>query len=104
MIILIIYFKFKFIVKLIEERHNKYKEITKKYLTHKLSSEREKYESSLEKHLLIKKQEQEIKDEKAFKKYQGYVRNIELKKQFSIIVFFDEREKREAKREKTNSK
>ena len=48
-------------------------------MTHKLSSEREKYESSLEKHLLIKKQEQEIKDEKAFKKYQGYVRNIELK-------------------------
>jgi hypothetical protein len=61
-------------VKLIEERHNKYKDMTKKYLTHKMSNEREKYEMSYEKYLLNKKQEQEQKDEKAFQKYQGYVR------------------------------
>jgi hypothetical protein len=65
-------------VKLIEERHNKYKEISKKYIALKLLSEREKYESSLEKHLLMKKQEQALKEEKAFKKYQGYVRNNNL--------------------------
>ena len=47
--------------------------MNKKFLTHKLSSEREKYELSLEKYLLKKRQEQEEKDEKAFKKYQGYV-------------------------------
>ena len=61
-------------MKLIEERHNKYKEIAKKCLTHKISKEREKYEMSYEKYLLNQKQEQEQKDEKAFQKYQGYVR------------------------------
>ena len=60
-------------MRLIEERHNKYKEISKKFISHKLSSEREKFELSHEKYLLMKKQEQELKDEKAFKKFQGYV-------------------------------
>ena len=77
-------------MRLIEERHNKYKEISKKYLSHKLSNEREKYELSHERYLLMKKQEQELKEEKAFQKYQGYVRIKKLKKIFLFIVFFNE--------------
>ena len=47
-------------------------------MTHKLLNEREKYESSLGKQLLLEKQEKELKEERAFKKYQGYVRNNNL--------------------------
>lgn len=60
-------------MRLIEERHNKYKEISKKSFSNKISNEREKYELSHEKYILMKKQEQELKEEKAFQKYQGYV-------------------------------
>ncbi len=63
-------------MKSFEERHNKYKEITKQSLTNKLMDEREKYEISNEKHLLTKKQEEELREEKIFKKYEGYVRII----------------------------
>ena len=38
----------------------------------------------------MKKQEQELKEEKAFQKYQGYVRIKKLKKIFLFIVFFNE--------------
>ena len=40
----------------------------------KISQEREKYELSLERHLLTKKQEEELRTEKAFKKYENFVR------------------------------
>lgn len=63
-------------MKLIEERHNKYKEISKQCLTNKLQDKREKYEISHEKYLFNKKQEEELREEKIFKKYEGYVRII----------------------------
>ena len=63
-------------MKSFEEINNKYKEITKQSLTNKLMDEREKYEISNEKHLLTKKQEEELREEKIFKKYEGYVRII----------------------------
>ena len=61
--------------------------------------EREKYEISQEKYLLNKKLEQELKEEKAFKKYEGYVsKNLIVTNIYNYIffyiVFFDEREKR----------
>ena len=49
-------------MKLIEERHNKYKEIAKKIFSSKLSMEREKYEISQEKYLLNKKLEETEKE------------------------------------------
>lgn len=60
-------------MRLIEERHNKYKEISKKCLTNKLSDKREKFELSHEKYLLSRKMEDELRDEKIFKKFEGYV-------------------------------
>ena len=61
-------------MQLIEERHNKYKEISKQCLTNKLQDKREKFEISHEKYLLNKKQEDELRKEKIFKKFEGYVR------------------------------
>ena len=60
-------------MKKIEERHNKNKEMSKKFIANKISTEREKYEISHEKFLLMKKIEEELQKEKAFKKYEGYV-------------------------------
>ena len=67
-------------MKLIEERHNKYKELSKQNMTNKLSGKREKYEISHEKYLLSKKQEEEEREEKIFKKFEGYV---------SIILYYN---------------
>jgi len=61
-------------VKLFEERHNKLKEISKQFLTNKLLDKKEKFELSHEKYLLSKKQEDELREEKMFKKFEGYVR------------------------------
>ena len=74
-------------MKLIEERHNKYKEIAKKIFSSKLSMEREKYEISQEKYLLNKKLEQELKEEKAFKKYEGYVSKNLIFTNINIIIY-----------------
>lgn len=74
-------------MKLIEERHNKYKEIAKKIFSSKLSMEREKYEISQEKYLLNKKLEQELKEEKAFKKYEGYVSQNLIVTPINIIIY-----------------
>ena len=63
---------------MIEERHNKYKEILKKNMSHKLLNERQKYEISNEKHLNLQKLEEELKKERAFKKYEGYVSNNQI--------------------------
>ena len=60
-------------MKLIEERHKKYKEETKNQLTNKLIEEREKYEMNFEKELNKRKKEEESKEEKIMKKYEGYV-------------------------------
>ena len=61
-------------MKLFEERHNKLKEISKQFLTNKLLDKKEKFELSHEKYLLNKKQEDELREEKMFKKFEGYVR------------------------------
>ena len=61
-------------MKLFEERHNKLKEISKQFLTNKLLDKKEKFELSHEKYLLSKKQEDELREEKMFKKFVGYVR------------------------------
>ena len=61
-------------MKSIEERHNKYKEISRQCLTNKLVEKREKYEVSHEKYLISKRLEEELKEEKVFKKYESYVR------------------------------
>jgi hypothetical protein len=82
---------------MIADRHNKYKETSKKVITNRLSAEREKYEISLGKYLMNKKQEQELKNEKALKKYEGYVSKIFTLNIFITIVFFNEREKNETK-------
>ena len=60
-------------MKLIEERHKKYKEDTKNQLTNKLIEEREKYEVNYEKELKKRKKEEESKEEKIMKRYEGYV-------------------------------
>ena len=77
-------------MKLIEERHNKYKELSKQNMTNKLSGKRKKYEISHEKYLLSKKQEEEEREEKIFKKFEGYVSN-KLLIIFIYIVFHNER-------------
>ena len=61
-------------MKLFEERHNKLKEISKQFLTNKLLDKKEKFELSHEKYILNKKQEDELREEKMFKKFVGYVR------------------------------
>jgi hypothetical protein len=65
-------------VKLIEERQKKYKEDTKNQLTNKLIEEREKYEMNFEKELNKRKKEEESKEEKIMKRYEGYVSNAYL--------------------------
>ena len=62
----------------IEERYNRYRENLKKNLNNKLANEREKYALSKERHLQEMKQEDELRQAKAFKKYEGYVRNINI--------------------------
>ena len=63
-------------MKLIEERHNKHKEASKQNLTNKLIDKRERFEQSHEKYLIGKKEEEDLREEKIFKKYEGYVRHI----------------------------
>ncbi len=83
---------------MIEKRHNNIKEKSRKVITNRLSSEREKYEISLEKYLLNKKQQQELQTQKAFKKYEGYVSTIFILNIIYIfVVFFNEREKTKTK-------
>ena len=65
-------------MKLIEERQKKYKEDTKNQLTNKLIEEREKYEMNFEKELNKRKKEEESKEEKIMKRYEGYVSNAYL--------------------------
>ena len=75
-------------MKLIEERHNKYKELSKQNMTNKLSGKREKYEISHEKYLLSKKQEEEEREEKIFKKFEGYVSILLIIFKYSYIYIY----------------
>ena len=74
-------------MKLIEERHKKYKEDTKNQLTNKLIEEREKYEVNYEKELKKRKKEEESKEEKIMKRYEGYVSNISNLQLFYIYLY-----------------
>ena len=47
-------------------------------MANKLADKREKFELSYEKYLINKKQEEDLREEKIFKKYQGYVSIIFL--------------------------
>lgn len=61
------------IVKKIEDRHNKNKEELKNNISQKLLIERNKYAISHEKFLENKRKEEIKREERSFKKYQGYV-------------------------------
>ena len=78
-------------MRLIKERNNKYKEINRQCLTNKLSDKREKFELSHEKFLVKRKLEEDLKEEKIFKKYQGYVSILFFIALFITIVFYYER-------------
>jgi len=80
-------------MKKIEERHNKNKEMSKKFIANKISTEREKYEISHEKFLLMKKIEEELQKEKAFKKYEGY-----------YFIMKEKKERQKEKKEISNNK
>lgn len=69
----------------IEERYNRYRENMKRNLNNKLNTELEKYNLSKEKHLQDLKEEEELRQAKAFKKYEGYVRHIFLFKNNSTL-------------------
>jgi hypothetical protein len=78
-------------VRLIKERNNKYKEINRQSLTNKLSDKREKFELSHEKFLVKRKLEEDLRDEKIFKRYQGYVSILFFIALFIFIVLYYER-------------
>lgn len=61
------------IVKQIEERNNYNKEIKHKEISNKNDRERKNYISSLNRYMAKQKEDSMIKEQKAFKKYQGYV-------------------------------
>ena len=60
-------------MKNIQERYNRYLETKKRNINIKLTNEREKYAISKEKHLQDMKQEEEQREARAFKKYEGFV-------------------------------
>lgn len=57
----------------IEERYNRLKESRKKNFNNKLTNELEKFTISKEKHLQDMKQEEELREARVFKKYEGFV-------------------------------
>ena len=62
---------------MIEERHRKYNEEIHINILNKINNERKKYCESLDKYLM-KKKEEKLKKEKAFKKYQNFVSFIKI--------------------------
>ena len=58
---------------MIEERHRKYNEEMHINILNRIYNERKKYCVSLDKYMLKKKEEERLKKEKAFKKYQNFV-------------------------------
>lgn len=92
---------FYIIVKKIEERHNKNKEEKKNNISQKLINERNKYSLSHDRYLESQREEELKREEKSFKKYEGYVRNNYLYKNILIKVFYYESKK--IKRKRTSS-
>lgn len=66
----------------IQERYNQLRENKKKNLNNKLNTELEKYTISKERHLQNEKEEEELRQARVFKKYEGFVSNNIL-----IILF-----------------
>jgi hypothetical protein len=62
-------------VEMIEERHRRHKEEIKNNISHKINNERLKYCESLDKFMIQKREEELLRQEKAFKKYQHFVNN-----------------------------
>jgi polyribonucleotide nucleotidyltransferase len=58
---------------MIEERHRKYNEEIHINILNRIHNERKKYCESLDKFMMKKKEEERIKKEKAFKKYENFV-------------------------------
>ena len=58
---------------MIEERHKKYNEDIHLKILNKINNERKKYCESLDKYMTKKKEEEKLKKEKAFKKYEHFV-------------------------------
>ena len=63
-------------MRIIENRHNQNRQRLHKNIVKKNNRERNNYISSLEKYLSKKQEESKIKKEKAFQKYQSFVRRI----------------------------
>lgn len=58
---------------MIEERNRLHREALHNKICNKINNERKKYCESLEKYNLIQKENELIKKEKAFRKYQNFV-------------------------------
>ena len=69
---------------MIEERHKKFNEDIHIKILNKINNERKKYCESLEKYIMKKKEEEILKKEKAFKKYQNFV---SFKKLYKLNIF-----------------
>ena len=83
----------------IQERYNRFRENQKRNLNNKLATEQRKYAISKEKHLQDVKQEQELQQAKAFKKYEGYVSKYSYNNILIIhLVLYNERKTCQIKR------
>ena len=60
-------------MELIEERHRRHKDEIKNMISHKINNERLKYCQSLDKFMIKRREEEELREEKAFKKYEHFV-------------------------------
>lgn len=60
---------------MIEERHKRQKEENKNKILHKINNERLRYCKSLDQYIIKKKEEEALRQEKSFKKYQNFVSN-----------------------------
>ena len=60
---------------MLEERHKRHKEEIKNNILHKMNNERLKYCESLDKYMIKKREEELLREEKAFKKYEHFVSN-----------------------------
>ena len=61
-------------MEIIEERHNKYIVNAQEKYSQKLADNLLKYHQSLQKVLIKKEEEEKEKEQKAIKKYEGYVK------------------------------
>jgi hypothetical protein len=77
---------------MIAERHRKHKEEIQNYISNRINNERKKYCESLEKYIMKQREEEILKKEKAFKKYQNFVSFKKLYKlKIFNLVFYNER-------------